>query len=120
MRRKHPSRAARFFGDTPEDDTSAPPQRKMSERQRAALRDEHWSWLRMIMVQTAWGGAIGILIGYLIIHHDVRRIGTMIEKSDQWLLFTFLLLFSFASLIGSIAGGIAIWLRAEKEARDHM
>ena len=91
---------------------------RISKERRRELKKQHWSWLNMIMVQTGFGMAIGALVGFLIIHHDVRRIGTMIEKSPYGTGFTFLLLFSFATLCGMVAGGAAIWLRAEQEHRD--
>jgi hypothetical protein len=67
------------------------------------------------MVQTGFGMAIGALIGFLIIHYDIRRIGTMIGKSDYWLGYSFLLMFGFATICGMVAGGAAIWIRAERE-----
>ncbi|MGI9365906.1 MAG: hypothetical protein ACR2O8_12040 [Rhizobiaceae bacterium] len=91
---------------------------RISKQRRRELKEQHWSWLNMIMMQTGFGMAIGALVGFLIIHHDIRRIGTMIEKSQYAFGFTFLLLFSFATLCGMVAAGAAIWLRAEQEHRD--
>lgn len=87
----------------------------MTEQEKQRLRDQHWSWLKMIGTQTAFGMAMGAWIGILIIYYDVRRIGSMIAGSDHWFGFGFLLLFSFATLCGMVAGGAAIWLRAEFE-----
>jgi hypothetical protein len=90
--------------------------RPYTKQEKQELEDQHWSWLRMIIVQTGCGMAIGGLIGLLIIYYDFRRIGTMIGKSDYWLGYTFLLMFGFATICGMVAGGAAIWLRAERES----
>ena len=89
----------------------------LTELEKQELEAQHWSWLRMIMVQTACGMGIGGLIGLLIIYHDIRRIGTMIGKSEYWLGYSFLLMFGFATICGMVAGGAAIWIRSERESQ---
>ncbi len=84
----------------------------MNDREKNKAYDEHWSWIRMIVVQSLLGSAMGAFTGWLIIHHDIHRIGTMIEKSEHWFGFAVLLMFGFATLFGMVAGGAAIWFRA--------
>lgn len=73
----------------------------------------------MIVVQSAYGSAIGCLIGYLILHYNISGLGDLMWNSKNWLGYTLLLMFGFASLIGPIAAGVAIWMRAEKEAGEN-
>jgi Na+/H+ antiporter NhaB len=89
--------------------------RPITDQEKQELKEQHWSWLRMIMVQTGCGMAIGGLVGLLIIYHDFHRIGTMIGKSQYWFGYSFLLMFGFATICGMVAGGAAIWIRAERE-----
>ena len=91
---------------------------KMSEQKRREIEKEHWSWLKMIMLHSALGMGMCALIGYLIIHYDMRRIGTMIGKSEYWFGYTFLLMWGFASIFGMIAAGFAIWTRADREYEE--
>lgn len=86
--------------------------RKYSRREKQKIAEDHWSWIWMIVIHTGGGMSLGALTGFLIIHHDIKRIGTMIGKSEYWFGYTFLLMFGFATLFGMIASGAAIWIRA--------
>lgn len=88
--------------------------RKLTDAERQEISDEHWSWIRMMVVQMAFGSAIGALAGYLFIHYDVKRLGTMIANSQSGGLFTAMIMFSFATLFGVIALGFAVWMRADR------
>ncbi len=91
--------------------------RKLSDRERQEIADEHWSWIRMIITHAGIGMVLGALTGFLIIYYDVNRLGTMIAKSEYGTGYALLLMFSFGAFFGSIASGISIWMRAERMGR---
>ncbi|MEE9313254.1 MAG: hypothetical protein V3V02_01265 [Rhizobiaceae bacterium] len=87
---------------------------KLTDADRKELADEHWSWIRMMAVQTAIGAAVGAFIGYMFIYYDVHRLGTMINAAEHGAVVTAMIMFSFASLCGMVAMGVAVWTRANR------
>lgn len=86
--------------------------RRLNDRERQRLADEHWSWIYMIIEHSAYGIVIGVLFAWLLMQYDVNRIGTMIANSEHRLSFTLLLMFGFAVTFGMVTAGAAIWFRA--------
>ena len=88
------------------------PPRALTEAERAAVRAEHWSWIRFIVLSACDGMALGALIAVLIIRLDIHDIGTMLAASRHEFGYTALLIGGFAHTFGMVIAGTAIWLRA--------
>ena len=90
-------------------------QRKLTDNERAELRNEHWSWLCHIMVGAIDGILIGLGVGIAIIAMDINGIGSMLAASDSRTGFTWLLLAGLAQTFGMVSAGLAVWIRATQE-----
>ncbi len=82
------------------------------ERKRKQIADQHWSWIRMIIEQAAYGIVIGLVCVWLLLFYDINRIGTMIAHSEHRIGFVVLLVSGFSVTFGMAMAGTAIWLRA--------
>ena len=92
-----------------------PIQRRYNEAERAAVKTQHWSWIRFIFLSALDGMAIGALIAIVIIKLDLHGVGTMLANSNHQTGYTLLLIGSFAHTFGMVVCGSAIWLRATEE-----
>ena len=86
--------------------------RLLTEEERAAVRAQHWSWIRYIILSAADGMALGALVAVAIIRLDLHNIGSMLANSQHEFGYTALLIASFAHTFGMVAASSAIWLRA--------
>jgi len=91
----------------------APP--KMTDAERRRLQQQHWSWLRYIMICAFVGAALGVITVWLIIHFEIGGLGSMLARSSSRLGVTALLTAGFASTFGMIAMGVGIMIRSGRD-----
>ena len=91
---------------------------KMSEAERKRLQDEHWSWLRFIVLCAFIGGALGVICVWLFLASDIGGLGSMVARSSRRIGVTALLAAGFASTFGMIAMGIGIMVRSDMKTWD--
>ncbi len=88
---------------------------KMTEAERRRLQEQHWSWLRYIVMCAFFGAALGVITVWLIIYFEIGGLGGMLARSSSRLAVTALLAAGFASTFGMIAMGVGIMIRSGKE-----
>ncbi|MGI9399747.1 MAG: hypothetical protein ACR2O0_00710 [Rhizobiaceae bacterium] len=91
------------------------PRRIVTEAERAAVKAQHWSWIRFIFLSALDGMAIGALVAIAIIRLDLHGVGTMMANSNHQTGYTLLLIGSFAHTFSMVVCGSAIWLRSTEE-----
>ncbi len=92
--------------------------RKLTEREKAALRSQHDDWLRYIVVSAFDGMAIGTAIALALIWFDINGIGSLLANSQHKTGYTLLLVGGLAHTFGMVVAGTAIWLRAVRESEE--
>ena len=100
--------------DDPENGYKTVP-KKMTDAERQLLQQQHWSWLRYIVMCAFVGAALGVITVWLIIHFEIGGLGGMLARSGKRLAVTALLTAGFASTFGMIAMGVGIMIRSGKE-----
>ena len=87
-------------------------QRKLSEHEKAQIREEHKSWLTFIAMLALGGITLGIVLAAMIIQLDVNGIGSMLSRSPNRIGFTLLFAAGLASTFGMVVMGVGIMIRS--------
>jgi len=84
----------------------------MSEAEREYLRQQHWSWIRFIILCAFGGIVVGFFIAGLILRFNFNGLGEMILHSPDRFIYTLLLAGGLGSTCGMIAMGVGIMIRS--------
>lgn len=92
--------------------------RKLSDREKERIHQEHWSWIWFIALAALAGMTLGVITVVVLLQFDINGLGTMVARSSDRLIVTALLAGGFASTFGMIAMGIAIMIRSSWPTRE--
>ena len=96
-------------------DSEKPYQKPLTDLERAVIRGEHFNWLKYIARAALDGMLIGLAVGLAIIFFDINSIGSMLQKSQNQMGYTLMLLGGLAHTFGMVSAGMSIWIKATQE-----